>query len=318
MERTERFYRMIRMLRNSRIVTKSSFLSTLEISRAQFTKDLAYLRDRMDAPIAFDKERGGYRLTGDDYELPGLWFNPSEIHALLTMHHLLEQVEPGMLGRHIAPLQKRLEKLLGVPKGPVKQVRRRIRILQMAHRAHNLAHFELVAMAVLQRRRLQVTHFNRQHNARTSRQLSPQRLVHYRDNWYLDAWCHSRAALRSFSVDAIEEAEMLDTNAKSIADSELDRVLTAGYGIFSGADVKHARLKFTAERARWVSREEWHPQQKCEFDPDGSYILELPYSDDRELIMDILKYGPDIEVIGPPELREKTALLHRMAASTYT
>lgn len=317
MDRTERFYKMIRMLRLLRFVTKAAFMRELGISRSQFTKDLAYLRDRMDAPIMYDPECSGYRLQGDDYELPGLWFNPSEIHALLAMQHLLSNLEPGILGEHIAPLRNRLERLLGMRDAPIKEVHKRLRLLSIANRPHNLKYFQVIAMAVIQRRRLSVTHFSRQRNERSQRELSPQRLVHYRDNWYLDAWCHTRNGLRSFSVDAIEAAEMISTRAKIVADRELDRVLTAGYGIFSGADVRLARLRFTAERARWVSKEQWHPEQKAHFEPDGRYVLEVPYSDDRELVMDVLKYGPDVEVLGPPELRQRAAELLRSGAAQY-
>ena len=45
----------------------------------------------------------------------------------------------------------------------------------------------------------------------------------------------------------------------------------------------------------WVANEQWHPEQRGETLEDGSFILEVPYSDDRELVMDIMKYGPDVD-----------------------
>jgi hypothetical protein len=47
-----------------------------------------------------------------------------------------------------------------------------------------------------------------------------------------------------------------------------------------------AKLRFTPKQARWVSSEQWHPEQVSQFDKDGSYLLEFPYSNDGELIMD--------------------------------
>ena len=76
--------------------------------------------------------------------------------------------------------------------------------------------------------------------------------------------------------------------------------------VFSLAKPKQvAILRFTPERARWVAAESWHPEQQSNFDQDGHYILEIPYSDDRELVMDILKYGPDVTVVGPDSLRKR-------------
>ena len=69
------------------------------------------------------------------------------------------------------------------------------------------------------------------------------------------------------------------------------------------ADSNWAKLKFSAVRARWVQAEDWHPEQKGTLNKDGTYILEFPYSDDRELLGDILRFGSDVEVLAPKSLR---------------
>ena len=106
MERTERFYKIEQLLRARTSVPLRTFLGTLEISRATFKRDLEYLRDRMNVPIEWDAESGGYRLdpSAPRAELPGLWFSPAEAYALLTMQHLLENLQPGLLAPHVQPL----------------------------------------------------------------------------------------------------------------------------------------------------------------------------------------------------------------------
>jgi predicted DNA-binding transcriptional regulator YafY len=232
-----------------------------------------------------------------------LWFSASEIYALLTMQRLLEEVEPGLLGPHIAPLLERLKAAIGSGEHPTAEVQKRIRILHLAKRTMPLTHFRVAARALLERKRLRIVYYTRARDEEMRRDVSPQRLVHYRENWYLDAWCHLRQGIRSFAVDAIRAADMLDEPVRSVAERDLDEVLASGYGIFSGRDVQWAVLRFTRERARWVAAEQWHPQQRARFDPDGSYLLELPYSDHRELVMDILKHGPEVEVLAPDSLR---------------
>ncbi|MBC7379209.1 MAG: WYL domain-containing protein, partial [Burkholderiaceae bacterium] len=109
-------------------------------------------------------------------------------------------------------------------------------------------------------------------------------------------------ALRSFAVDAIQRTQVLDKAAIYVPETELDDVLGCGYGIFAGREVQWASLRFTPERARWVAAEGWHPKQRGRFEPDGSYLLELPYADPRELVMDILRHVPEVEVLGPASL----------------
>lgn len=87
----------------------------------------------------------------------------------------------------------------------------------------------------------------------TEREVSPQRLVHYRDNWYLDGWCLLHEGLRSFLLDAIRSTEILDQKAKPVIEQTLNEVLASGYGIFYGRSDKMARLRFNPKQARWVA-----------------------------------------------------------------
>src|SRR4029077_18686230 len=170
-------------------------------------------------------------------------------------------------------------------------VEKRIRILRQAARPLPPGIFEITASATLRRRRLRIKYAARSTDAISERDVSPQRLVHYRDNWYLDAWCHRKQALRAFAVDAIEGAPVLDQPAIEVKDETLDRHLTSGYGIFAGVHTQEAVLLFNATRARWVATEVCHPQQDGKLQLDGGYLLKLPYSREPELVMDILKYG---------------------------
>jgi len=310
MDRTERFYRIDQLLNEKKIVSFAELMERLEVSRATIKRDLEYMRNRLNAPIFWDRDEGGYRFAGPErgaaqYELPGLWFSAQEVHALLTMQHLLMGLDSGgLLGPHIQPLLARLSALLGTADNPSEEIQKRIRILGMASRRMALDHFAVVGSALLRRKRLLLAHHVRSRNETIEREVSPQRLVHYRDNWYLDAWCHFRNDLRSFSVDAIRRAELIEQPARNVPENTLDAVLGAGYGIFSGKKTTWAKLKFTPERAQWVSLEQWHPRQKSHFEPGGSYILEVPFSDSRELVMDVLKYGQSVEVLDPPALRQ--------------
>lgn len=312
MAQAERLYRLKSLLDTGRCLTKAHLLSELEVSLATLKRDIAHLRDRMNWPVVFDRERGGWRLDGSQpvvgaqYELPGLWLTAEEIHALLTMQHLLSNLDAGgILGPHINPLMKRLAQLLGKGTDQATDLARRIRVQTVGARRVHLAHFQAVGTALLQRQRLVIAYHGRSRNESQEREVSPQRLIHYRDNWYLDAWCHWRRALRSFSVDAIERVQVTDQRAIDITDTELDEVLGAGYGIFAGREVRWATLRFSADRARWVAAERWHPDQHGRYDAEGRWLLSLPFSDPRELVMDILRHVPQVEVMAPQELEEE-------------
>lgn len=310
MDRTERFYKIDQLLNASQSASMNKLIDELEVSRATIKRDLDYMRDRFNAPIVYDRSLGGYRFDQKQpgaarYSLPGLWFNDREIFALLSMHHLLTNLGNSLLTPHIKPLLSRLDKLLGSQTGTAAEINQRIRILHVAYRSERPEHFELVASATLKRKRVQISYRARSSDEITEREISPQRLVHYRDNWYLDGWCHLRKGLRSFSIDCIESARLLEKNAKQVSEKSLHDELATSYGIFSGKADKEAVLRFNPKQARWVSGEQWHSRQVGEFDGAGNYTLKIPYNNDNELIMDILKYGPDVEVVSPRSLRKR-------------
>jgi predicted DNA-binding transcriptional regulator YafY len=310
MDRTERFYKIDQMLQSRGRVKVGEFMDELGVSLATFKRDLEYMRSRLNAPIVWDRDLEAYRFEearagkGPRYELPGLWFSPSEALAILTLEHLVEGLEPGLLGAHVKPLKARLAALLSTGDRSLDEVRKRIRVIAFGARRHEAKHFELVAAAVLGRQRLRLTYWNRTRDEVSEREVSPQRLVHYRDNWYLDAWDHLRDGLRTFALDAVRAVEMVPGKAKEVPDAELDAALASGYGIFSGRKVQWAKLRFAPRAARYVAMEEWHPKQVGRWETDGSYVLKVPFSAAAELLRDVRMHGADVEVLEPAELRD--------------
>ena len=181
----------------------------------------------------------------------------------------------------------------------------------MAKREVAPQHFQLLVRALLERKQLAVHARSRSRDEVNQRTISLQRLVHYRDNWYVDAWCHWREAVRSFAVETLQQVQTLDMPAMEVPVDVLQSHLSSAYGIFSGQATEWAVLRFAPERARWVSSEQWHPKQQGQYLADGSYELRVPYRDSRELVMDVLRHGSGVEVLAPPQLRQQ--ICHELA-----
>ena len=322
MDRTERFYKIDLMLREKKIVSLSRFMEEMEVSRSTVKRDLEYLRDRLNAPIVWDRSKRGYRYDNQEegmfkYSLPGLWFNESELYALLSMESLLTHIQPGLLSPHLAPLKKRIQTLLQFGKHSSADIARKVKILNFAARPVLKKHFPPIMIALMEGRRCQINHHNRAVNQKLDRVISPQRLVYYRDNWYLDAWCHLRQDLRCFALDAITEIKLLSGTTEKVSEDRLNQEFATAYGIFSGSLTYDAVLRFSSSCARWVAHEEWHPEQRGYIDSEGYYILSLPYCNDTELIMDVMRYGAEVEVLKPENLRTKIKERLQMSLKNY-
>ena len=318
----ERLHRIKYMIQSWGCVPIEDFMTSLEISRATFKRDLDYLRDRMNAPIVYDRSMGGYRFdkpnAGDKIELPGLWFSEKEATALVLMQHLLANLDTsGLLSPHIAPLMDIVDGILGQSEVSAKELRKRIKVFGMSARKNVLENFEEVGVSLLKRQRLQLSYYSKGKNELTERAVSPQRLIFYRDNWYLDAYCHLRKGLRSFAMDGIRTAHVLEDKTTEVSEKELHENFAESYGIFSGKATQRAKLRFTPEKARWVSAETWHGQQVSSFDKDGNYTLEFDYNQDPELVMEIMKHGDGVEVMGPASLKSKVRAELEKALKKY-
>jgi predicted DNA-binding transcriptional regulator YafY len=322
MDRYERILALHRHLKMARYpVSLAKLMDELACSRATLYRDIAFLRDALGAPIESDSSgNGGFRYNekeSERFELPGLWLNSDELHALLATHQLLGRSGNDVLGSALAPLKARIESLLAQQAGGKRWPMQRVRVIGSYVRQRDEVAFRVVASAVLERRQVEFDYLARSTNERTHRRVSPQRLTHYRDNWYLDAWDHEREALRSFSVDRIQHAKLLEDVARDLPDEELDQHLASSYGIFSGTPKGTATIVFSPKAARWVADEHWHSKQEGRFLPDGRYQLRLPYSNAKELLMDVLRYGADAEITEPVALREQALTLLQLALSAY-
>ncbi|HUO81895.1 MAG TPA: WYL domain-containing protein [Gammaproteobacteria bacterium] len=323
MDRTERFYKIQQLLVSRRGVPRDVFLDKLGISHATFKRDLEYLRERLMMPIIWDREAGGYRLDDSDpshgsYRLPGLWYSADELHALLAMEQLLRRLEGGLLGPQVEPLRARVGKLIEAGDHSLEEFKRRIRLVGTRAVAVDAQLFQTLITALLHRRRLAIELHDRAAETALPYQVSPQRLVHFREHWYLDAWCHGPFELRSLPLDTIASARLVDKRAREITDRTLDAELGAGYGIFAGSRTETAVLKFAPHRARWVARERWHPEQSGSYELDGGYVLQVPFSDPRELLADVLSHGADVEVLAPPSLRLAVEEQLKRSAAKYS
>lgn len=318
MNRAERIFHLHRLLQARWPPSLARLMEDLEVSRATVKRDLEYMRDFMQAPIEYDPQANGYRYAQDapTFELPGLWFNESELLALLTMEQLLEDVQPGLLAPTLGPLKARIRELLASGGHQPDAVRRRIRIQPLTPRGSHGEGFQAVASATLDEHPVEIEYHGRARDTATRRVVHPQRLLYYRDNWYLIAWCDQARALRTFALERIRSVHSTQATYRSIDETTLDAHTGDAFGIFTGPAQEWATLRFTPEHARWVADETWHPEQIGEYEGDA-YRLRVPYADPTELVQEILRHGPGVEVLAPEALRARVAATLRGAAAQY-
>jgi predicted DNA-binding transcriptional regulator YafY len=319
MDKLTRLFKLHQVLQaHKRAVPMRAIQNSLECSRATAARAIQEMRDYFGAPIEYDRATNGYLYSGEHaFQLPGLWFSESELLALLTFEQLLSVIGPGLLGDQLAPFSAKIREILASQGIGTDHKGKRVTLAASNSRPFSQTHFAAVADATLRRKQISLTYENRGNGEINARTLSPQRLTRYRDNWYLEAWCHVRNDLRTFSLDRILSLRIVEQPAKEVAEEVLARRSAASYGIYSGEPKAWAVLRFSTWQSRWVVGEQWHPDQKAQLLGDGRYELEVPYSEIGEIIREILGHGQHIEVVSPPELRQEVIRRLSEAVSVY-
>ncbi|HSM68724.1 MAG TPA: transcriptional regulator [Xanthomonadales bacterium] len=321
MSKVERLYHLHNILNQRRTpISRQALMERLECSQATLYRLVAELRDFLGAPLEQDPETRGFyydRSYEQPFELPGIWISPDELQALLTARQVLGNVQPGLLEGELDSLQGRISSLLQKKGVETEEGDSRIHIQPVAGRPVPGHLFQDVLGALVKRRRLHIHYHGRRRDETSEREVSPQRLTQYRNSWYLDAWCHSARGLRSFALERVTRQSLLESAAKEVDPDELSAHFDQSYGIFSGPARHFAELRFSPEMSRWVAEEQWHPDQQGSMDADGAWTLTVPFSDPRELVMDVLRYGAEVEVLAPDFLRETVAEAARETAEIY-
>lgn len=315
-----RFTELLTLFRARRLpISYAVIAQAFEVSEKTASRYVAELRDNLHAPVK--RTEHGFLLdeSAGKYELPGIWLTNHELIGLATTLKTLNELGNSDHIEAINTIQHTIEKLLADQGVSLAQFYRAIKLLPSHKQSHNNVAFQQLSQAILKQQRVLIDYLD-SHNTPTQREISPQQLVHYQENWYADTYCHLRKALRQFRINRIQKITPLNGKdappANLIQTQTLQEHFASAYGIFAGKATHTAKLRFFDYAATEVAQQQWHPQQSGEWQ-GSDYLLSFPYNKDTELIRDILKYANNVEVISPSKLRNKVARIVGSMVNIY-
>ncbi len=318
-----------RLLSEKGLVTFAEIQSVLQVSSPTIKRDLHYMREQLGAPIRYSKMRGGYYYEAVEKKPRQLigrprknhqpeaerlsrkqWYSSQELYVLASTIDLLGQLsedKQSAIFQELEPLRARVSNLLCLGDIDPKELLRRVKIVNTQVPFSEPPAFETIGVALCERRRVRIEYFTNSRGETTLRDISPLRLVHYKNRWYVDAYCHLSEGLRTFLIENIESASVLEDSVIRYSLEKVKRELDAGYGIFHGKELQEAQIHLPVDRVSYVLREGWHVDQRVEPNEDGSAELFVPYSNPTELVGEILRWGAGIEVKAPEKLKTLVA-----------
>jgi predicted DNA-binding transcriptional regulator YafY len=303
----ERLFWFHDQVKSGRFPNAGRLAEQFEISPKTAQRDITRLRDRLRAPMEYDSHRKGYYYTGDHFELPYLPASQQEILCLLLARKVLSQSAGGYISREIGGLLERLCSAGQLPELTPQNAESAFSATWIGYSPALELVFRQTAFALLKHRLILFTYKSPATDNLTHRTAEPHHLQHYMASWVLTAWCRNRRDWRKFYLARMSGLQTLDQDFEPRPESQWRPLLDSAFGLFQGGPAIPVTLRFCPFRARWIKQQQWHPDQCCIEQPDGCLDLTVPVTDFREIKMQILQFGADVEVISPAALRQEIA-----------
>jgi predicted DNA-binding transcriptional regulator YafY len=166
--------------------------------------------------------------------------------------------------------------------------------------------FQKIVDALFYKKALEIYYYSPHKNEATQRVIFPVHLLQYMGSWHVISHCFLRDELRDFALSRIRSIKPAPEglNPEFSPDSIKDYI-RKNFGLITKDACIEVCLKFSADIVPWVSEQIWHSEQKQVSHHDGSLCLTFSVADLREVKREVLKYGSQVEVLSPDQLREE-------------
>jgi len=300
----ERFLWFDFQVRAGKHPNATSLARKFEISAKTAQRDIDFMRDRLRAPLEYDKGFRGYRYSDRTFALPTVFVSSEELSALLIARKFLKDIRESYVGDELSSV---VEKITSVLRQNVGDATAIDDVLSFQLIEHAPALEEVVKATLggcLRKRRLQFLYKSANSGKESERTVDPYHLLNYMGTWHLLGYCHSREEIRDFHLGRVRDVRALEETFTLPHDFDVIDYVTSSFGLYKGELKQIVTLRFKPDKARWIRGQIWHRDQKVRDLPDGSLEMSFPIASYSEIVREVLKHGSGVEVIEPPELRE--------------
>jgi len=301
----ERYFWFHGQIRANRYPNARKLSEKFEISGKQAQRDIEFMRDRLWAPLVYNSNKRGYEFEDDTYELPPIWFKEDELLGLCLALRLASTIPDRRLKNSLYDLLQKFLSFRFLDTPPtLADIREKVSVKNIQYYKVDEAVFHKIMDSLFRNEPLKISYYTPHKHEKTQRIIRPLHLFCYMGSWHLIAFCTLKNELRDFALSRIRGVETVSQSIDLPNDlPSIKDYINRNFGLMIGRESIEVCLRFTPEVADWISEQVWHAAQEIYPNEDGSICLKFPVADFREIRREIMKYGADVEVLSPLELR---------------
>lgn len=287
------------------------------VSKRTIERDMNEMRDR-GAPIEYDPRRHGYYYSDLSWQLPALDLTEGDLMALMVSDRALEGYRNSPWYDELRSVYERLTTLLpdNVSIGSEDLIAHVSVISDPVTRIDKDV-WSVVREGLYKHRTIAIRYKAPGHTDPAIRVIDPLHLVGHRGEWYLLCWSHHHEEVRIYALYRIKQAKLRKESFSPPEGFSVENYIDPSFGVFVSEGAVDIAIRFDGEAATKIPERRWHYDQEVERLPGGSIIVRFRTNQQSQVLFWVSQWGPNAEILEPPELRERAREWFSDAAERY-
>jgi len=302
----ERFLWFHNEIKQNRHPNARTLAAQFEITGKTAQRNIAFMSERLNAPLLYVPRLRGYAYEDNTWELPGLWLHEDELISLVLSYRLAAAVPDNEVKTALKKFLNHIIANHAATAFSIDELSDKISVKNIAYARTSETIFHRLLDALLKSRPVRIEYYSPHNDQSTTRDILPLHLLNYMGTWHIIAYCNVKKELRDFVLSRIKSVSACENPIDArVPGAKVKDYIRETFGIFRGKDTSEVCLRFVKDIAPWIAEQSWHPAQKTRIEKDGGLILTIPVADFREIKREILRYGAQVEVVFPIALKNE-------------
>jgi proteasome accessory factor B len=308
----ERHVDIDRRIRSEEFPSAPELAADWEVDERTIKRDIEFMRDRLHAPIKYDRKRRGYFYSEPHWSMPAISMREGELVALLLARRALEQYDGLPLGELLNHFYNQLLKTAGQQVGvSASTIFEQFSFVPPPSSPVDSEVWDTLVQCLLNSRSAELRYTSASATQERTYRMDPLHIANIEGEWYLFARSHYKGDVMQLAISRIRSVEDTGTVFQGLekwGSAELKQLLFGRYASMQGKS-ETVHIAVDAVSASQIHLKQWHAEQKVAEQSDGSIEISFPVSSGgskrpyANVISWVLSLGSHARVIAPAKLK---------------
>lgn len=267
-------------------------------------RDIRYLIDRLNAPLEYCADRRGYRLVSETWQFKGMILSRDTLFTALLCCQISKPMLPPSLSDEVDEVRN-IQLAASEPGDLDLKIFESVVVASGLHVPLVAKTTSIILEAWMNCKRLRMEYQSMAEDEPELREIDIHVLFLADGVWYARAYCQRRQSMRTFALHRMQNPVILEQGF--VRDAAVVESVHNGK-FFDQPLCVDVRARVAPERAMYILERAWFNGQTAEKQADGSVILHFPSVRQEDLILWVLSFRGDIQLLAPAAIR---SILHQ-------